>query len=322
LEEEERIFVQIVKNKMIILLYGKDTYRLRRKIEEIIGEYQKKNPSGLNIKFLEERGSFKDILDEDKQSTMFDEKRLIIVKNVFSSESLKNELLKKYEKISSSDNVFIFYQEGEVKKREKLFDLFPKGKVQEFVPLSSKKLLAWIKSEFAKNNTEADDEAVYKLAEIGGEDLWRIKNEIDKLSLYKKKITKKDVEELVKKDVTANIFQTIEAIADKNKEKAVFLFYDHLEKGDNPLYILSMITYQFRNLIIIRDLIDKEYPYDVMRSKSGLHPFVFKKAYQQANKFSLESLRRIYDKLFLTDLKIKTGQIDPVLAIHLFLFDS
>jgi DNA polymerase III subunit delta len=307
---------------MIILLYGKDTYRLRQKIEEIIGEYQKKNPSGLNIKFLEEKETFKDVLDEDKQISMFDEKRLIIVKNVFSSESLKNELLKKYEKISSSDNIFIFYQEGEVKKKEKLLNLFSKDKVQEFAPLSSKKLFTWIKNEFTKNNTEVDDEAIYKLEEIGGEDLWRIKNEVDKLSLYKKKITKKDVEDFVKRDVNINIFQTIEAIAEKNKEKAIFFFYDHLEKGDNPLYILSMITYQFRNLIIIRDLIEKKYSYDVVRTKSGLHPFVFRKAYYQANKFSFESLKEIYDKLFLTDLKIKTGQIDPVLAIHLLLFDS
>jgi DNA polymerase III subunit delta len=320
--EEEHIFAQIVKNKMIILLYGKDTYRLKQKIEEFIGEYQKKNPSGLNIKFLGEKETFKDILDEDKQVSMFDEKRLIIVKNVFSSEALKNELLKKYEKISSSDNIFIFYQEGEIKKKEKLLDLFSKDKVQEFIPLSSKKLFTWIKNEFAENNTEVDDEAVYKLSEIGGEDLWRIKNEVDKLSLYKKKIVKKDVEDFVKKDVTTNIFQTIEAIADKNREKAIFLFYDHLEKGDNPLYILSMITYQFRNLIIIRDLIEKKYSYDVMSSKSGLHPFVFRKAYHQANKFPLEKLKEIYDKLFLTDLKIKTGQIDPVLAIHLLLFDS
>lgn len=319
---EEHIFVQIVKNKMIILLYGKDTYRLRQKIEEIISEYQKKNPSGLNIKFLGEKETFKDVIDEDKQVSMFNEKRLIVVKNIFSSESLKSELLGKYEKISSSDNIFIFYQEGEIKKKEKAFDLFSKNKTQEFTPLSGKKLFTWIKKEFEKNNTEADEDAVSSLAEIGGGDLWRIKNEVDKLSLYKKRITKKDTEDFVKKDVTINIFQTIEAIADKNKEKAIFLFYDHLEKGDNPLYILSMIIYQFRNLIIIKDLIEKKYPYNTMISKSGLHPFVFRKAYYQANKFSLESLKEIYDKLFLTDLKIKTGQVDPVLAIHLLLFDS
>jgi len=320
--EEGHIFAQIVKTNMIILLYGKDTYRLKEKIEKIIDEYKKKNSSGLNIKFLGEKETFKDITDEDKQTSMFDEKRLIIVKNVFSSESLKNELAKNYEKISTSDNIFIFYQEGEIKKKEKLFELFSKDKAQEFAPLSGKKLFSWIKNEFIKNGAEADDEAVYKLGEIGGEDLWRIKNEVDKLSLYKKKITKKDVEDFVKKDVNINIFQTIEAIAEKNKEKAIFLFYDHLEKGDNPLYILSMIAYQFRNLIVVRDLIERNYSYETIKSKSGLHPFVFRKVYYQANKFSLESLKEIYNNLFLTDLKIKTGQIDPVLAIHMLLFNS
>jgi DNA polymerase III subunit delta len=307
---------------MIIFLYGKDTYRLKEKLESIIKEYQKKNPSGLNIRFLEEKETFKDIEDEDKQTPMFDEKRLIVVKNIFSSEKMKEDLLKRHEKISSSENIFVFYQEGEVKKKEKLLELFLKGKNQEFAPLSSKKLFLWIKEEFLKNNVEVEESAIYRLMEIGGDDLWRIKNEIDKLSLYKNKISKEDVEEFVKKDVHPNIFETIEAIAENDKEKALFLFYDHLEKGDNILYILSMIVYQFRNLVLVRDLIEKNYPYNEMVKKSKLHPFVFRKTYNQAKKFSFQELEEIYDKLFLIDLKTKTGQTDPVLAIHLFLFSS
>jgi DNA polymerase III subunit delta len=307
---------------MIIFLYGKDTYRLKEKIESIIKEYQKKNPSGLNIKFLEEKETFKDIEDEDKQTSMFEEKRLVVVKNIFSSEKMKEDLLKSYEKISSSENIFVFYQEGEVKKKEKLLELFLKGKNQEFTPLSAKKLFLWVKEEFLKNNADVEESAVYKLLEIGGEDLWRLKNEIDKLSLYKKKISKEDVEEFVKKDVHTNIFETVEAVAENDKEKALFLFYDHLEKGDNPLYIFSMIVYQFRNLVLVRDLIEKNYPYNEMVKKSKLHPFVFRKTYNQAKKFSFQELKEIYDKLFLIDLKTKTGQTDPVLAIHLFLFDS
>ncbi len=307
---------------MIIFLYGKDSYRLREKLDSIIKEYQKKNPSGLNIRFLEEKETFKDIEDEDKQVSMFREKRLLIIRNILSSEKMKEDLLKNYGKISSSENIFVFYQEDEIKKKEKLIELFLKGKNQEFAPLSSKKLFSWIKEGFIKNNVEVEEDAVNKLLEMGGGDLWRLKNEIDKLSLYKKKVTKEDVENFVKKDVNANIFETVEAIAENDKEKALFLFYDHLEKGDNPLYVLSMIVYQFRNLILVRDLIEKKYSYNEMVKKSKLRPFVFRKTYNQAKKFSFQELKEIYDKLFLIDLKTKTGQNDPVLAIHLFLFNS
>lgn len=307
---------------MIIFLYGKDTYRIKEKLGSIIKEYQKKNSSGLNIRFFEEKMTFKDIEDEDKQISMFNEKRLFVIKNVFSSEKIKEDILKNYEKISSSESIFIFYQEGEVKKKEKLMELFAKEKIQEFTPLTSKKLVLWIKEEFLKNNAEVEEDAIYCLSEMVGDDLWRLKNEVDKLSLYGGKITRKKVEELVKGNVTTNIFETIEAIAKKDRKKALFLFYDHLEKGDNLQYILSMIVYQFRNLVIVRDLIEKNYSYNEIMKKSGLHHFVFKKTYDQANKFSSQELEDIYDKLFSIDLKTKTGQVDPALAIHLFLFGS
>jgi DNA polymerase III subunit delta len=307
---------------MIILLYGKDTYRLEEKLRTIVTEYEKKNPSGLNIKFFGIKESFENVEDEEKQISMFGEKRLIVLKDIFSSEKLKKDILKNYNKISSSENIFIFYQEGEIKKKEKLFLLLAKEKAQEFAPLSFKKLFSWIKGEFLKNGVDVEEEAVYKLGEMGGEDLWRLKNEIDKLSLYKKKITKEDVENFVKRDVAVNIFKTVEAIAEKDKEKALFLFYDHLEKGDNPLYLLSMIVYQFRNLIAVKDLIERGYSYDKIKTKSGLHPFVFGKTYNQVKKFSFDELKKIYNDLFVVDLKTKTGQVDPVLAIHLFLFQS
>ncbi len=309
---------------MIILLYGKDNYRLKEKLEEIITGYKKKYSSGLNIKFLKSSEGFKDIEDENKQVSMFSEKRLIVVGDVFSSEKLKKDILENYSKISSSDNIFVFYQEGEVKKKEKLIEIFLKEKaiVQEFIPLSGKKLSSWIKKEFEKNEVKVSDEAVFKLQEIGGDDLWRIKNEIDKLSLYKKNISKEDVEEMVKTVTGVNIFNTIDAIAEKDKEKALFLFYDHLEKGDNPLYILSMIVYQFRNLITVKDLMERNYSYSEIQTKSNLKNFVFRKSYNQAKKFSFIELKEIYEELFLADLKGKTGQIDPVLAIHLFLFRS
>jgi DNA polymerase III delta subunit len=50
-----------------------------------------------------------------------------------------------------------------------------------------------------------------------------------------------------------------------------------------------------------------------------LHPFVVKKSYQQANKFTLQELKKIYQKIFKADLDIKTGKITPETALDLLL---
>ncbi len=309
---------------MIILLYGKDTYRSKEKMGEIIVEYKKKYKSGLNLKFLEGEDA-SNLEDYDRQVSMFNEKKLIVLRKLFSSEKVKSNFLKNFKKIISSDNIFILYEEGDIKKSDNLFKKLSgeskkSAMLQEFQPLSGRALFSWIKKEFNKNSIKVDEDAIRRLQEATGEDLWRIKNEIDKLSLYKKEIKEKDVDYMVNIGVEANIFKTIDAIAEKKKEKALLSLYDHLEKGDNPLYILSMITYQFRNLITVSDLSQRKFSYNEMKAKSGLHPFVFKKSYNQMQKFSFEELKKIYDNLFEMDLKAKTGQIDPVLALHLFLF--
>ncbi len=314
---------------MIILLYGKDIYRTNRKISDIIKEYKKRNKSGLNLVFLNSENSLKDLFDQEKQIGMFEEKRLIVAKDMLSVTNLKTELLKNRRKIIETDDVILFYEEREIKKTDAVLSFLLKEEkkdkkrvtCQEFAPLPKGKLFLWIKGEFKKNNTVVDKEVIEELATLGGNNLFLIKNEIDKLSLYKKEIKKEDLNLLVKREKSVNIFNTIDKIAQKDVEKAVFSIYDHLQKGDNPLYLLSMIIFQFRNLIIIRELLEKGFTYNEIRGKLSFHPYLFQKSYRQAQKFSYNELKKIYSNLFEIDLKSKTGQIDPVLGLHLFLFN-
>ena len=66
---------------------------------------------------------------------------------------------------------------------------------------------------------------------------------------------------------------------------------------------------QFRNLLII-----KQSP-----KNSGLHPFVVQKSSYLCNQFSIEQLKKIYQKIFQVDSDIKTGKIEPELALDLLL---
>ncbi|MCX6720019.1 MAG: hypothetical protein NTV36_02835, partial [Candidatus Staskawiczbacteria bacterium] len=122
-------------------------------------------------------------------------------------------------------------------------------------------------------------------------------------------VTREDVALLVKPNIENDIFKTIDALASKNKKLALSLLHKHLDNGDNSLYLLSMIAYQFRNLLII-----KENP-----RNSGLHPFVVQKSLYLCNQFTIEQLKKIYRKIFQVDLDIKTGKVEPELALDLLL---
>ena len=308
---------------MIIFLYGQDSYRSRQKLNEIIKHYTEVHKSGLNLaRFDVKKTKFHDFSDKLKITSMFDEKKLIILKNVFFNLKFQEELLKEIENLSESKDIVIIYEPGSVDKRNKLFKTLKKEiKSQEFTSLTGQRLKTWIQNEFEKYQTTIDPKALEILTEHVGDDLWRIVNEIKKLVSYrnKERIEKKDIELLVRPKIETDIFKTIDAIAQKNKKQALRLLHKHLEKGDSPLYLLSMIGFQFRNLLIVKDFIENHKPYNVILKKSGLHPFVVKKTYHQSQQFTLEELKKTFNKIFKIDLDIKTGKIKPELALEILI---
>ena len=314
---------------MIIFLYGQDSYRAKEKLKEIIEQYKTKHKSGLNLVQIDAKErDFKDLFDNFKIASMFEEKKLIILKDIFSNQKFGEDLFKEIKTLKESkDIIVIFSAQGgpasggeKIDQRSKLFKALIKfAKCQEFNYLQPAMLRRWALQEFEKNKAKINSDALDLLIEFVKNDLWQMANEINKLSNYRKGfvIKKEDVELLIKPNVENDIFKTIDSLASKNKKQALLLLRKYLEDGENPLYLLSMIAYQFRTLLIIKEMIDKKMPYAVIVKKSGLHPFVVKKTYYLCSQFTLLELKKIYQKIFQADLEIKTGKIDAETALDL-----
>jgi len=313
---------------MVIFLYGQDTYRIRQKLNELIEKYKEKNKSRLGFYFLdasdrEKQFDFFEFVKSLRQTSMFREKKLIIVLNPFEK-NFKENLLKIKQKIFNSDNIIIFCQEGEINPQDLFFKfLKANAKCQKFDFLTIQKTKKWAEKEIKKNlDVSIEEKALNKLVENTGPDLWKLNNEIRKIISYcrEKKIIKiEDVKVLIKPSFEINIFKTIDALSSKNKKEALNLIYRHIEKGESPLYILSMINYQFRNIFLVKELIEKRYPFSLIIKKTKLSPFVAKKSYFQSQKFSFEDLKKIYQKIFKTDLEIKNGKKDPQAGLEMLI---
>lgn len=308
---------------MIIFLYGSDTYRSWQKLNEIVNHYKEIHKSGLNLKYFEGKHlNFQDFKNEIETISMFREKKLLILKEIFSNKNFQEEFLKQGKKIIDSQNLILIYEKGEIEEKNPFFKFLKENsRWQEFKPLEGQKLKIWVEKEFKKYQAQIDQEALEKLINFVGNDLWQMENEIKKLVSYKngQKIEPRDIELLVKPKIETDIFKTIDAIAQKKKNHALVLIHQHLEKGDTPLYLLTMINFQFRNLLTIKELIEKNIPYYKILKQSGLHSFVVKKTYQQARKFTFQQLKKIYQRIFQVDLAIKTGRIEPETALDLLI---
>lgn len=313
---------------MFIFIYGADTYRSQQKLKEIIDSYKEIRRGGLNLEYLDSsKLDFQEFKNRIQQVSIFNEKKLIILLNQpFANIELKQKLLeeeKKYNfltKIASSSDIVLFYEKGEVSKKDPFFIFLKQhSKSQEFQLLTGQKLKKWIEDSLKIQQSKIEPRAIQLLIDFVGNDLWRLSNEIKKLISYQKDelIKVDDVLLLVKPKIDLNIFNTIDAIAIKDKKMALNLLHSHIEKGDSLPYLFSMIVYQFRNLLIIKDLIESGRPNHLLLKETKLHPYVVQKTYKQAQRFTFLELSKIYQKILQIDTNIKTGKIDPEIALDL-----
>jgi DNA polymerase III subunit delta len=312
---------------MIIFLYGKNSYGANQELKKILDSYA--DPAGAKRKvkyavrtFDENELDFQSVKNELEIGSLFADKKIVILKNIFSDKIFKEIFFENAGKFLKQENIVLIFQEGDVDRKDGLFKLLSKeAKCEEFLPLEGKDLHDWIKKEFEGHKTQIDKTAISELILCAGGDMWQLENEIKKLVSYQKgaAVTEKEIRLLVRPKIENDIFVTIEYLAQKNKGKALYLTHKHLEKGDSPLYLLTMINFQLRNLLLVKDLMEKKFPYFEIAKRSGLHPFVVRKTYAQAEKFTFSQLKKIYQKIFQVDLSIKTGKIEPETALDLLI---
>ncbi len=309
---------------MILFFYGEDTYRLRQKINALKEKFISASLGDTNLAVLDgERLTYDELVRQVLAMPFLSKTRLVIVENLLNK--AKKEILEKIPQVLDkvpNSTVLALVQEGMPDRRTSLFKKLIKEKTEEFRLFDDAQLRRWITREIENRKSKFEPEAINKLIEFVGNDLWRMKNELDKLSAYSKNITASDVELLVTSQIKSDIFAMIDSISKKNVKNATREFYKLINNGQNELYILTMIVYQYRNLLIIRDLMERTKISNsfALAKKTGLHPFVVKKSLDICRHYSLSDLKEIYLSLQDYDFKIKTGKIEPRTALELLIY--
>ena len=331
---------------MIIFLYGRDSYRLKQNLDKITAEYRKKN-SGMSFSIIDlgpdTQGGIKQQLgklnDLIKTVSFFDEKRLIVLKSAFPAGKEIAGLITDWELGADKERILVFAENAEKKellqKDETLFGLLSAKPniVKSFEPLEGGQLENWAKKEIETSGGKIEPTALRKLISYTANPtsrdklsdptvVWRLKQEIDKLINYRSAknevINASDVELLVGPNVNLNIFEVIDAIAGKNKYRALTMLYNHLESGADPYYIFSMVVFQFKNLLRVKTLIKDAVPYADIIKKTGLNPYVVKKTYEQCKKFDSDELKRAFAMLAQTETSAKSGITDMAEGLYRF----
>ena len=314
---------------MIQLFFGEDTYSLNHELKEIEKNFSIANFGDMNIqKFDGNILTFDNLIRSVSAVPFLSDKRLIIVYNFLrdGDQKLRDYVAENLEKFPDSSEI-ILVEEGEVNKNLSIFKKLTKaGAVKHFPLRKGYELEKWLGEYVKKEKIPIAFSAIKKLVATVWNNSWRLTCELAKLDLYRKsrgsdQIEEADIEEMVESEHDQNIFDFIDALGARNAKLAVKYLQELFKSGKNENYILTMIVYQFRNMLLIEDLIVRGVKRNQIPAEAELHPFVVGKTIRVLNNYDLPLLKRVYYRLMQTDIDIKTGRIDPRLALEKLLAD-
>lgn len=304
----------------VYLLYGEESY-LKKQYREKLRSAMLSPDDTMNYTYYEGKGiDINQVIDLAETLPFFAERRLIVMEETGIFKSASAEFADYLKELPETTHmVFI---ETEVDKRGKLYKAVQnKGRTVELGRQDEMTLLRWVAGAVKKEGKKITENTARQFLAKVGTDMENIQKELEKLFCYtleKETITSEDVEVICTAQITNQIFDMVNAVAEKEQKKALAYYYDLLALKEPPMRILFLLCRQFKQLLEVKDMDRQGYNRKEIAEKAGLNPFVVGKYQTQAKRFTEKTLRGILQDALETEESIKTGKLTDLLGVELF----
>ena len=304
----------------VYLLYGEEAY-LKKQYKEKLRNGILSPDDTMNYAYYEGKGiNVNEVIDLAETLPFFAERRLIVMEDtgLFKNASELGDYIK-----DLPETTFFVFVENEVDKRNKLYKAVQSsGRIVELGRQDENMLIRWIAASIKKEDKQVSEGTVRFFLSKVGTDMENIQKELEKLFCYtleKSVITAEDVEIICTTQITNQIFDMVNAVAEKQQKKALDYYYDLLALKEPPMRILFLLTRQFKLLLEVKVMDSQGYGRKEIAEKTGNPPFVISKCQVQAKSFSKAQLREILEESVEIEESIKTGKLTDLLGVELFI---
>lgn len=307
--------------KQVYILYGEEAY-LRNQYKDKLKKALLDGGDDMNCHYFEGKDvKTGEVIDLAETMPFLAQRRVIILENsgLFArgGEELAAYLA------SPAQTAYIVFVEPAVDKRSKLYKAaVARGRAVEFKAQDETVLKRWILGLLQKENKKITERDLNLFLEKTGSDMENIRGELEKLLCYcltRDVITAEDIEAVCTRQVTSQIFDMINAVAERRQKAAMELYYDLLTLKEPPMRILFLITRQFNLLLQVKELKNKGYDAGAIGEKVGLAGFIARKYISQAAKFRAADLRRALTDCVESEEAVKTGRMNDVMSVELLI---
>lgn len=237
---------------------------------------------------------------------LFAEKSTFVLKD---NEEIQKVDIEKIVKRLRGNKLILVY--SEIDRRKKFFKDVA-DYIVEFNKFTDNQLIAYIQKQLPISS-----ELAYIIAKVCDNDIGRIEIEIHKLQHVGKDITIELLEDLLTAPAEDRIFEMIDSVASKNKQRAFDIYNDLIQLGESPIKIISLLYTKFKQLFLVQSYYSL--PEHEIVNKTGLKYGQVMFTKKLVGAFSTGRLLSILKDIQKTEVAVKTGKEDINLATEMLI---
>lgn len=320
------IFHDIKAGKIapVYFFYGEEPYPIDHSVKELQNIL---DPSTRDFNFDYFSG---DAVEVDgliaiaRSFPMVSEKRLVILNDVQKlSSSDRNRLLDYVQR--PMDSTCLILLSNQADRRQKFWSMLTEHSIwAESRPLYENQAADWVVQRLQNRQVRITQEAARLLVQHAGTSLWNLHQELNKLTTYcwgKTSLNRDDILAVVGVSREYNTWELTDAIARRDTKQALLILSQLTNAKQSPIGMIMDLTRRILILIRIKLLSERRVSSEQMVKLTGLKPYFVKLFTEQALKFSLDEIQQALETLYQADRSIKSGLLDPILAMTIIIFD-
>ncbi len=299
--------LRYTEDTMIRLLTGNNTFEIQQELDHILAEFdaaaERVDGSELDTKRLP------DLLTG---TTLFSEKRLVIIKNLSENKKIWTDFTDWLPRIS--DDITLILVDNKPDKRTITYKELKKyAQVSEYEAWTERdtpKAQKWVKEQAEMMKIDLNTKSVQYLIKRVGIDQWLLFLAIEKLALVGT-VTEQVIDEVIEANPIENVFNLFDA-AIRGEAKLVSTMLKTLELSEDPYRLFGLLSTQAFQLAVLAVAGEG----DSVAKDLGVSPYGLSKLTQVARRLGRSGARRVVRTFAEADDDMKLSRAEPWLLIE------
>jgi DNA polymerase-3 subunit delta len=297
----------------ITVLTGDNSYMLQAELHRLIAEFVAEH-TDMALEQLDGEEAEFDRLRESLQSLPFlASKKLVVLRSPSANKQFVEAAQDLLTELPETTDVIIV--EPKLDKRQSYYKFLKKQPgFHEFSQMDVPRLAKWLVDQAAAQGRTLESRDATYLIERVGANQQLLANEVEKLGLYDKVITKRTINELTERAPQSTIFELLDAALAGKRKRALELYQEQRVMKVEPQQILALLGWQLHIMALVKTAGERD-PSQIA-SEAKINPFVVRKTQGIVRNMTLAELKALIHEVLTLDIRLKSESIDADEALQ------